>query len=386
MKKIVVAVQLIVSLLSGCSFDLQVLTPTPSMTAPPAMTQTTPMPAATIPPTAETPAPGFTPTTSDPVFFGAFVSLEPDGIPGQSRFATGADQLFAIWHYQNMRAGLRVRREWYLDGQLWLAREEPWDFVKYGERGIIRDISIYDFDVGLPAGVYQLVIFIDSVNQPIGKATEDGTDVFIEFEILPPIEATSPDGQWIARSLLDRLILTGADGTQVDSYMGREIAAVVWLPDNQHLLFVDRDRSKQVFGLAVGIHDDLWIVDISSRETRLIYASDTRIAGHDDLLVSPDGRFVASHEGSGFGDACFVDTRVIFFGIADDYKSAKAIKQADFAGMPILSEGVVFPTGTGRWEAEDRFAVPLSVSCATDESLSGAYVFDVPNLRVENRL
>ena len=50
-------------------------------------------------------------------------------------FPAGTKQVYAVWNYMNMRAGMTVKREWYLNGQLWLTREEEWDFAKYGEHG-----------------------------------------------------------------------------------------------------------------------------------------------------------------------------------------------------------------------------------------------------------
>jgi hypothetical protein len=384
MKKILVC-SLIIALLSGCSFTFEFMTPHPTWTPAPSETSTSAPPTATEPPPTQTPIPGFTPTGSNPVFYGAYMALEQGALPGQTRFAAGTRQIFAIWNYQNMRPGLTVKREWYLNGQLWLMREESWNFAKYGERGTDTDISIYDFEVGLPAGVYQLMMYIDGVRQPIGRTTEAGTDTFIEFEILPPIEARSPNGGWTVRADLGRLILFDTGGGQAEIFAGREIAAVAWFPDSGHLLVVDRDRSEQIRGLSVGIRDDLWIINISSLETHLLYEGDTALGGQVGLTVSPDGKYIASSEGSGFGDACFVDVRMLFFEVVDDFQRVKAIEQEQFSGLPEIPDGVVYPTDAGRWEANARFAVPLGVTCAPDESLNGTYVFDVDGLTVTRK-
>lgn len=372
--------------ISSCSFDIRILTPAPVEIVFQSATPATSFPVETSSSVTKTPHPGFTPVTPDPVFFGAFTASDSANGSSQARFPAGTKQVFAIWNYQNMREGLAIKREWYLDGQLWLEREETWNFAKYGERGSVMDVSIYDFNIGLPSGEYKLLMYIDGVAQPIGKTTEGGAAPFIEFEILPPIEARSPNGNWSVRANLDRLILIDSSGAQSDLFIGREIAAVTWFSDNQHLLLVDRDRSTQVAaGLSVGVHDDLWIVDISSREAIMVYASDMPITASNGLLVSPDGRFVASQEGSGFGDACFVDVRMIFFEIAGDFRSARVFKQGQFGGIPVVKEGVIFPAEAGGWVGSGQFAVPLSATCAPDGSLNGSYVFDLEKLTVTKK-
>ena len=130
---------------------------------------------------------------------------------------------------------------------------------------------------------------------------------------------------------------------------------------------------------------DLWIINLSSLETRLLYEGDTAFGGRAGLSISPDGRTIAAREGSGFGDACFVDLRLLFFEVAADFQSVKAIPQAQFAGLPEIPDGVIYPTGAGSWDANNDFVVPLSVTCAPDESLNGVYVFDVATLQAAKR-
>jgi len=384
MNKMMIFLCIVCFLISGCSFDLHVLPPAPLATAAPSATQNTPLPATTISATAEAPIPGFTPTTTDPVFYGAYVALDSNGVPGQTRFPAGTKQIFAHWHYQNMHEGLTIKREWYLNEQLWLTREEPWDLSKYGAFGILQDVSIYDFDAGLPSGKYKLSVYIDGIAQPIGeKIIEGAAQSYMEFEILPNIEVTSPNGQWKATSLLGRLVLTDASGSQSDLATGREIVSVAWL-DNQRLLFVDRDRSGQVSNLLVGVRDSLWTVDIVSRETKSLYESETALGSTGGLYVSPDGKTVAGVEGTGFGDACFLDSKVIFFQVAGSYESVKVIKQEQFAGIPKTAYGMMYPVSVGSWQGNTQYLVPLNGTCGSfDPALIGTYLFDVPGLKAE---
>jgi len=385
MNKILISLSILGLWIAGCSFDVQVMTPVGGTETATPGTPIIPSPSLTLPPATEAPLPGFTPTTSAPVFFGAFVTLNQVVRTPQYRFPAGTEQIFAAWNYQNMRADLTVKREWYLNGQRWLEREALWDFAKYGERGMVPDVSIFDFEAGLPSGVYQLMIYIDGVRQPIGKTTEGEADEFIEFEILPPIEAKSPNGGWIVRADRERLILFDTGGGQADIFTGREIAAVGWFPDSRHLLVVDRDRSQQIPGVTVGIRDDLWLVDMDLLETRLLYESDAMLGVNVGLAVSPDGRYVAASEGSGFGDACFVDVRMTFFEVAADFKSVKVIEQKSFAGIPSAADSFVYPAQEGGWRAGNQYAVTLKGTCAIDQSLMGVYVFDVNELTATKR-
>src|SRR5262245_3580454 len=124
MKKIFAFLLIVVCLISGCSFNVEVVTPPPerSDSTPPAK-NTIPSPIATISATAEVPTVGFTPVTSDPIFYAASVSLDQSGVPARIAFPTGTKQIFAVWHYQNMHEGLTIKREWYLNGEPWLFRE-----------------------------------------------------------------------------------------------------------------------------------------------------------------------------------------------------------------------------------------------------------------------
>ena len=384
MKKILVFLLIIVSLISSCSFNVDVMTPTPEQVDAAPSANSIASPIATISATAELPPVGFTPVSSDPVFYNASVSLEQSGAPARIAFPTGTKQIFAVWHYQNMHAGLTIKREWSLNGEPWLVREEPWDFEKYGAAGVMPDISIYDLDAGLPSGLYELKVYINNVIQPIGTNTPSGPETFMIFEILREefTDVPAPNSQWSADvSFGNRLVIRDATGAPTEIFAGREIPYVAWLPDSQHVLFVDRDRSGQVSNLLVGVRDELWIADVLSREVTSLYRSDTTLGSTGGLYPSPNGKYVAGIAGSGFGDACFLDSQVIFFEMAGDYKSVKVIKQEQFSGVPRGADKIVYPVAVGTWESNAQYRVPLNGTCDTDPSLMGLYLFDIPSLK-----
>jgi len=382
MKKIFVPLMLIVFLISRCKFDIAVQTPAPAEPASSLATQNVVLPLATISATAETLSP--TPGPNAPMFYGAFFALDPVDAPIQGLFPEKTKQVFAIWNYINMREDLTVKREWYLNGQLWLTREDPWEFAKYGASGTIRDISVYDFDAGLEGGVYQLRLYINNVPQPIGTSPSGEPQMWLNFKIHPDdtqVGGGSPDFQW-AIEILDQktIVFRDVNGLPTTLYTGREIPYHSWSTDSKHMLFVDRDRSQQQSGTTIGMRDDLWIAEIPSGELHLLYQSNTSFAGRAGPQVSPDGHFIVSLEGSGFGDACMVDSRLIFLELASDLKSVKPIMQEQFGGFPASNDGFVYPAEDGEWKANDLYLVTLDGTCAVDKSQMGSYLFNVSNL------
>jgi len=165
---------------------------------------------------------------------------------------------------------------------------------------------------------------------------------------------------------------------------GREIPRLVWLPDNQHLLFVDRDRSGQQGQTTVGIRDELWIADIATLDSHPLYRSDTMLGENYGIVISPDGRFVATIDGSGYGDACSVDTHLIFFELAsDDFRIVNTIKQKQFTGVPSVPNGSVYSHEVGAWQDNTHYLTKLSEAC-NEQSQLGMYSFDVANKNATN--
>lgn len=377
----------VLSLISGCTFNVEVLTPDPGNTTPVAMqltpyaTQSVASPVATISATAVA-SPTLPPTTTYPILFNARTSSSSSDVDQKSSFPAGTKAVYAIWDYQNMRAGLSVKREWYWNGQLWLTREEAWDFNKYGANGTVRDISIYDNTTGLNSGTYELRLYIDNVQQPISPGITSPVTPWITFTIGQE-DATAGYGSWDSQWGVEvyqekRIILKNVvTGATAEIYTAREVPYVNWFNDSQHFLFVDRDRSDQKAGTTLGIKDTLWIVDVPSGAMHLVYKSDTSFAGRGGPIPSPDGKYVASIEGSGFADACTVDSRMIFFELGSDFRSVKTIKQQDFSGLPSFENGSIYPLEDGYWENSNSYAVTLGGTCNTGRGQLGAYSFNL---------
>lgn len=363
---------------SACTFNVEVLTPEIIMT-PTALTTTeteVTIPTLVATDTATTEA-SATPTQvlSTPQFSNARFTADVSTNSYQNVFPARIRKIYAVWDYQNMRPGLIIRRDWYFNGVLWITREEPWDFSKYGASGTIKDISVFDLDIGLDSGDYRLELYIDMQPQPIGGINWPS---FTISSAKSEARVTSPDGQWVADADDPNVLLlrnTGRDVRQL--FSGNEITNLVWLPDSQHIVFVDRNRSQQQTPTDLGIQDDLWIVDILIGESHLVYQSTVSFG---EFSFSPDGRYMASIEGSGFADACFVDSRLIFFELASDFRSVRTIKQEQFSGISAAADTVVFPVGEGTWQNETKYLVPLNGTCNFDQNLAGTYVFNLSEL------
>lgn len=91
----------------------------------------------------------------------------------QSSFALGADEVCAIWDYQAIAPTDTIRRVWYLNDQVYVERQETWDFVKYNASGTVRDICLYDrldgyidgaVD-GIDPGQWRVEIFLNGESQ-----------------------------------------------------------------------------------------------------------------------------------------------------------------------------------------------------------------------------
>ena len=374
MKKISACLIFVAYILTACTFNVEVLTPEPLTPTEVVVTPST----ATL---AVTESLSVTPTEvlPTPQFSNARFSVDVSTNIYQDIFPARTRRVYAVWDYQNMREGLSIRRDWYYNNVLWISREEPWDFSKYGANGTISDISVYDLDVGLESGEYRLELYIDMQPQPIGEVT---WPMFTISSGGSETRVTSPNGQWIADADDPRILLIRDTGKNVRQlFTGNEVANLTWLPDSQHILFIDRDRSQQVKGINVGVRDDLWIVEVISGESHLLYKN-TALIGK--LVLSPDVHYIASIDGSGFGDACFVDKKLIFFELSGDYRSVKSIKQDQFTGIPFINNDVVvYPVEMGVWKNEFKFDVTLAGTCNADQGLFGRYLLDLRSLKAE---
>lgn len=380
MKRMVALTLLIVPLISGCTFNFEVLTPAAPTPEIPTLTEISLLPTPSLTPTFES-SPNTPTVATKPQFFEAKFTLDPSTSIYQTIFPAKTQRIYAVWEYRNMRSGMKVRRDWYYNDALWISREEPWDFARYGGEGTVRDISVYDLDTGLPAGRYRFELHIDGLPQPIFGGLSWPTFIITEREFSS--QEILQTRSWIAL-VHDRQILSVVDseGNLQEMYRGTEITNLSWLPDDKHLIFVDRDRSKEN-PVGMGILDDLWIINVETGQSAML------LEDNDELMkpfvvsaASASGYYVASVEGSGFFDACFVDMRVVIFEINQELEVISRFVQEDFAGLPSGQDMSVYPSGQGEWVGPGRFKIPLDFTCTADTTLKGSYIFDMNSLSV----
>ena len=80
----------------------------------------------------------------------------------QSVFPAGTVEVYALWDYMGMSPTDNIRRIWFRDDQIWLTREEGWDWGEYGIEGTMRDISVYDNEgSGLASATYRLQLYVN---------------------------------------------------------------------------------------------------------------------------------------------------------------------------------------------------------------------------------
>lgn len=305
---------------------------------------------------------------SNPTFRAVLFSSQQEASQAQEVFPGRIPQIYAIWSYANMREGMTIRRDWYFNGVRWLAREEPWDFAKYGADGVIKDISIYENEVGLDPGEYVLRLYIDDREQ----TGENGA----RFRIAEPTEIAplpSPDGSRVATVRPPgTLLIQSSNGSQRVLLNVVEISSLAWHPDGQRLLYSVRDRSDQSLdGNTVGVVDQLWVVDVVSGETEILA---TEAENMHDPLIAPDGRHIALISGSGWSDGCYLDRKLWIWQVDENLNLTFSYYQLDFEGLP--DPGNAYVTRLLGWETGERLEVEFNWECPSDGS-DGIYLLDV---------
>lgn len=88
-------------------------------------------------------------------------ALTADGVE-QSIFPAGTEEIYALWEYTGMTPTDNIRRIWFRGDQIWLTREERWNWGEYGSEGTMGDISVYDDEGGgLASATYRLQLYVN---------------------------------------------------------------------------------------------------------------------------------------------------------------------------------------------------------------------------------
>lgn len=352
-------------------------------------TSATSAPAATQPVTLPTPASSNPDLQFSPTIFFA---PAPDIDQATRAFPADTPEIYALWSYSNMSAGDTVRREWYLNGDVWIEREAAWDFAKYGTSGTVQDISIYADDrESLPEGHYELRLYVNDVPQFIeGDAANRSFDITNGADSAP---LPSDDGSLIA--YVDgntKLVVKNATTNQVvgeyfdDDTPNTTIAGFDWLPQGNYLVYSIKypDPTGAPFP-----NFALWIVHVDSGT---LYPIGEPEEGLHHPSVSPDGRYIAVIQGTGYGDACGVDWTVAVIELDTAKVQRNALYQLqDFTGLPeptiesfAYSIDVQGMPVTGLWSSNSQLRTALSWTCVEPSaSPAGIYTLDLSGKTIQ---
>lgn len=309
------------------------------------------------------PAPKF----SDPVLFG----IDPGSAQQYASIALGTQRVYAVWDYEGMREDMVIRRVWRRNSEPWIEREEAWDYEEYGERGTVTDVSIYDLDLGLVPGYYQVDIYIDDVLMTTGRFSILGYDI-------EPL--WSPDESLLA--LVKRpgtLIIQREDGSKREYVLANEIGHLGWFPDGKDILYTDVDRSQSPSRLGVQI--TLWMLNLESGKRQQVTSSEELI---HSPAISTNERFIAGIAGTGYGDACLVSAFLAVLKFDAQFNRTATYKLADFTGfgdVPDWDPWFVHPRNI-TWRNGHQFTVELWEHCLPSFE-NGIYLFDMNLLHAE---
>ncbi len=367
-KKLIFLFLTITIMLSACgTFEISI-DPTP--TPPPTATQT--VRPTTTPETKPTATKTLnTPKFSNPAFYQT--SLKPANCAPEygDVFPARILQVHAQWDYANMRAGLTIRREWYSNGKLWARYDEPWNFVKYGADGIIHDVPIYDLDAGLEPGDYELRLYINEEPQ-FDPAEKIGFRVDEDWAM----EVISPNGRLTGIiSRPQKLMIRESNGTKWELVNAHNITSLAWFADSKHIVYSDSDRTLTKGCSDIDIRHTLWIVDAATSNQYQIGGTAENLHGP---LLSPDEKYIAALSGSGYGDACLMDSKPVFIELSG-LQRIRSFSLQDFTGIPTAVSGSsIYTVNRGIWQDATRFEIGLSWTCNPNNP-GGIYSFDLEN-------
>jgi hypothetical protein len=317
-------------------------------------------------------------------------TTDPEKADSQTVFPYGTLEIFAIFPYHNMREGLTVRGEWYLDGGIFMVEEELWDIDQHGIEGFLTNFSVIDLEQGLEPGRYQLRLYIDSTEQALGHSEAFSSaiiDIAAPLDISPQV---SPDySQAAIVEPPGNLIIQDIETQEQRPLLSvDEISSLAWYPDGKSILFSVRDRSGQQSSYEpLGFVDELWVVHLETGETYPFQDQYGQVTGTNlhHAYVSPDGHYVAAIEGNGWADACQVARKLwvkeIEFSGSRVYE-VYSYYQLDFAIDPQPESGEMYLKRIIGWDSPTLLKVELGWTCNPVNPV-GIYWLDMSTLTAE---
>lgn len=211
-------------------------------------------------------------------------------------------EMFAEWYYVDMTANDVVRRDWYFNDALFITKEEAWDLAAFGAEGYQKTVSIFDYETGLAEGIYRLELFVNGAFQVVQTV-----EVVPPYELAPLTDATS--GKQLSSENINTISVVNPDGSVVTKSVSGRIHSADWFSGGDRLIFASTILVDPSAPFAAFAHlTELWLWDIPTDTLVQMGAREDR---YHSPRVSPDGKHVAILSGSGYGDACSVDLRLI---------------------------------------------------------------------------
>lgn len=309
-------------------------------------------------------------------FYELHFNLSGNNSIPQVVFPAGTEEVFAIWNYANLSSEDVIRRVWMKNGAEWLVREESWDSALYGSDGVVNDVSIYDFEgSGLDSGLYHLIIYINEVHQ-----------VEASFEIRFAADAglSASNGEQLAWVQTGHtLMLNTQEAAPRELAQANEIVELRWLPDGQHLLYVDQQPTGQ--GGPPWPRHLLWLVDTATGEQWQLSSVEQNL---HRLGPANNEYFIRTLSGSDYGDACAMDRRLVFVELDENYQLVALHQQRDFDSVLASKQYWFFPADVGNWVSDHEYDVNLTAFClvpgmtASEEDLAlpGRYRFNLETM------
>ncbi|MDJ0755629.1 MAG: hypothetical protein QNJ45_19035 [Ardenticatenaceae bacterium] len=233
-------------------------------------------------------------------------STTPTDAPGSNLFED-PEEIFAIMNYSDMKEGDVVQREWFFNEAPFLSREETWDMAQYGESGIRKDISIFDYEDGLARGEYRLLVLVN------GQYQGDVTFEIVPLQTIAPL--TEAMSGRVAETIDENtIVVTNPDGTTQTYVSEGRVVHLDWFLSGDKLIYASQividPNAFPVFGRA----HEVWVINLNNGTTHQLSTVEDNL---HHPLVSPTGDAVAFLRGEGYGDACYVGLDLLIM-LVDD--------------------------------------------------------------------
>jgi hypothetical protein len=309
-------------------------------------------------------------------FYDLHFNLSGNPSSPQIVFPVGTEEVFAIWNYANLSPEDVIRRVWMKNGVEWLVREESWDSALYGSDGVVNDVSVYDFEgSGLESGLYHLTIYINEVHQ---------AEALFEIHVATDARLSASSGTqfaWVQAGhmlMLDTQAAAPRELTQAN-----EIVELRWLPDGQHLLYVDQQQTDQ--GGPPWPRHLLWLVDTATGEQWQLSSVEQNL---HRLGPVNNRQFIRTLSGSDYSDACVMDRQLVFVELDENYQLVALHRQQDFDSVLASKTYWFFPADVGKWVSDHEYEVNLDAYCLVpgmteseeDLALPGRYRFNLETM------